>query len=175
MSPRVKSFPVPWKSRLGHGVTNPGFFFSTLAIMLILTRTLGARTLDFYRRERVILPCLSIYTLSMVILVFSKTLPMFIVVAIIWGAGHALLYPTLVAMAIDRAGSSRGLVLAIFTAAGDLGMGLGPVIMGIVLRWTSYRIMFLCVVFIGIINISYFLFFVRGKKADVEHPDGHPN
>ncbi|MEI9477432.1 MAG: MFS transporter [Deltaproteobacteria bacterium] len=157
---------------LGHGVTNPGFVFSVLAIMLILTRTLGSRILDLYRREHVILPCLVIYTMSMVLLVFSKTLPMFIVVAIVWGAGHALLYPTLVAMVIDRAGSSRGLALAIFTAASDLGMGLGPVIMGIVLHWTSYPIMFLCVVFTGIINISYFLTFVRRKEAAVKPPDG---
>ena len=157
---------------LGHGVTNPGFVFSVLAIMLILTRMLGSRVLDLYRREHVILPCLVIYTISMLILVFSKTLPMFVVVAIVWGAGHALLYPTLVAMAIDRAGSSRGFVLAIFTAASDLGMGLGPVIMGIVLRWTSYPIMFLCVVLTGIINISYFITFVRRKDATASPPDG---
>jgi len=77
-----------------------------------------------------------------------------------------------VAMAIDKAGSSRGLALAIFTAVSDLGLGVGPLVMGVVLRWTNYPIMFLCVVLIGFINISYFLAFVRRKEADVRPPDG---
>ena len=89
---------------------------------------------------------------------------MFVAVAILWGAGHALLCPALVAMAIDKAGSAKGLSLAIFTAVSDLGLGMGPVVMGVVLRWTSYPIMFLCVVLIGIINISYFLTFVKGRE-----------
>jgi MFS family permease len=157
---------------VGHGVSNPGLVFSVLAIMLISTRIVGSRTLDLFRRDQIILPCLIIYALSMTLLVFSKTLPMFIVVAVLWGAGHALLYPTLVAMAIDKAGSSRGLALAIFTAVSDLGLGVGPLVMGVVLRWTNYPIMFLCVVLIGFINISYFLAFVRRKEAAVRPPDG---
>ena len=149
---------------LGYGVTNPGLVFSVLAIMLISTRMAGSRTLDLFRRDQIILPCLIVYAVAMILLVFSKTLPLFVVVAVLWGAGHALLYPALVAMAIDKAGSAKGLSLAIFTAVSDLGLGLGPVVMGVVLRWTSYPIMFLCVVLIGIINIFYFLAFVRGRE-----------
>ena len=50
-----------------------------------------------------------------------------------------------------------------FTAIGDLGIVLGPVIMGIVLRFTNYPMMFLCLALIGIINLNYFYFFVRKK------------
>ena len=48
------------------------------------------------------------YVVAMLILAFSKTLPMFALVAIIWGAGNAFVYPTLVLYAIDLAGPSRG-------------------------------------------------------------------
>jgi len=153
---------------LGHGVTNPGIFFTTLAVMLILGRTLGGRILDVYRRESVILPCLVVYIVSMAILAFSTTLPLFILVAIIWGAGHSLVYPALFAYAVDRAGPSRGLVLGVFTAVGDLGSGLGPAVMGIVLRFTSYPVMFLCLAFIGVLNISCFYFVARRGKASGE-------
>ncbi len=147
-----------------HGVANPGFFFTTLAIMMISGRALGGKILDRYSREIVILPCLITASLSMGILAFSKTLSMFIFVAVIWGIGHAFALPVLVAYTLDRAASSRGLAMGTFTAAMDLGLALGPAIMGIVIRVTSYPIMFLCLVLVGIINLNYFYFFVRGKR-----------
>jgi MFS family permease len=150
---------------ISHGVTNPGLFFTTIAIMLLLGRVLGGKTLDLYRKERIILPCLFTYIISMAILAFSKTLPMFILVGVIWGIGHAFLMPSLVPYALDRAGSSPGPVMGTFTAISDLGISLGAVIMGIVLQITSYRIMFLCLAFTGILNLNYFYFFVREKRA----------
>jgi hypothetical protein len=51
-----------------------------------------------------------------------------------------------------------------FTAISDLGLTLGPVIMGITLHSTSYPIMFLGLAFIGIIDLNYFYFFVRQKQ-----------
>ncbi len=149
---------------LDQGVANPGFFFAAYAIVIILGRALGGKILDLYSREKVILPCLATYIISMALLAFSKTLPMFILVAVIWGVGNAFLIPSLVAYVVERAGSSRGPAIGTFTAIGDLGIALGPVIMGIVLRLTSYPIMFLCLALTGIINLNYFYFFVRKKE-----------
>jgi len=148
---------------LSHGVSNPGLFFGALAIVHVLGRALGGKILDIYSRERVILPCLIAYIISMVTLAFSKTLPMFILVAVIWGIGNAFLYPTLVAYVIDRASFSRGLAMGTFSALADLGSGLGSVIMGIILQLTNYTTMFLALAFTGIINLLYFQFFVRKK------------
>ena len=41
-----------------------------------------------------------------------------------------------------------------FLALDDLGVGLGSVIMGIVLRLTNYPVMFLSLAFTGLINLS---------------------
>jgi MFS family permease len=131
--------------------------------MLILGRALGGKILDLFSREKVILPCLFIYILSMVILTFSKTLPMFLLVAAIWGIGNAFLVPALLAYLLDRVGSSVGPAMGTFTAISDLGLTLGPVIMGIIIQSTSYPIMFLCLALVGIINLNYFYFFVRKK------------
>ncbi len=110
------------------GVTNPGLFFGIFAIMLILSRGLGGRILDLYSRERVILPCIVAYIVAMIILSLSKTLAMFILVAGIWGIGVAFLFPALIAHALDLAGLARGPAMGTFTAASDLGVGLGAVI-----------------------------------------------
>jgi MFS family permease len=153
---------------INHGVANPGLFFTTIAIMLFLGRALGGKILDLYSREKVILPCLFTYIISMLILSFSKTLPMFILVAAIWGIGNAFLVPALVAYILDRVGSSVGPAMGTFTAISDLGICLGPVIMGIIIHSTSYPIMFLCLALMGIINLNYFYFFVR-KKGGPSH------
>jgi predicted MFS family arabinose efflux permease len=149
---------------INHGVANPGLFFATMAVMLILGRSLGGKVLDLYSREKVILPCLTTYIISMVLLAFSKTLPMFILVAVIWGIGHAFLMPSLVVYTLDRMGSSPGPAMGMFTAFADFGISLGPVIMGIVVHSTSYPIMFFCLALTGVINLSYFYFFVRKKQ-----------
>ena len=46
--------------------------------------------------------------------------------------------------------------MATFNAMGDLGAGLGSIIMGFVLQISSYRTMFLCLVFTAIINVVLF-------------------
>ncbi len=160
---------------LSHGVDNPGLFFAAFALTLILVRSLAGRILDIYSRETVILPSLFSLVISMAILAFSKTLMMFILVAVIWGTGTAFLYPALVAYTLDRAGSSRGPAMGTFTALTDLGAGMGSVIMGVILQLTNYPIMFLCLALTGIINILYFYSSVRKKPQDLfSHAEGEP-
>lgn len=149
---------------INQGVANPGLFFTVYAIVLILSRAFGGKILDLYDREKVLLPCLATYILSMTILAFSKTLPLFVLVAVIWAMGNAFLIPSLVAYVIDLSGHARGPALGMFTAFGDLGTGLGPIIMGVILRYTSYPIMFLCLAFTSLMNLGYFYFFVRKQR-----------
>lgn len=145
-----------------HGMPNPGLFFSTVAVMLILSRVFGGKILDLYNRERIITLCLAPYILSMVLLAFSKTQPMFILVAVLFGIGPAFLVPALMAYVLDRV-DSPGPAMGTFQAVTDLGLSLGPVIMGFVIHSTGYPIMFLCLALMGAINLSFFYFFVRKK------------
>jgi MFS family permease len=149
---------------------NPGFFFTALAIMLILGRALGGKILDQYSRERVILYCLITPVLSMGVLSCSKTQPLFILVAALWGAGHAFLTPSLMAYTLESTGSLRGPAIGTFTAISDFGQLLGPMVMGIVIRWTSYRMMFSCLALICLVSLAYFYYFVR--KAERERRQG---
>jgi len=151
---------------LHHGVSNPGLFFAVLAITLISARGFGGKILDLYSRERILLPCLTAQIIAMALLAFSSNLPMFFLVAVIWGLGNAFLYPTLVAYAIDLSGSSHGPAIGTYTAFSDFGAGAGAAIMGVVLQLTNYPIMFLCLSFTGVLNLSYLYFFIikRNKR-----------
>ena len=106
--------------------------------------------------------------ISLTILTFSTTLPRFILVAVLLGTGWALLYPSLLIYVIESAGSARGPALGTFTGLADLGMGMGPMIMGIVIQWTSYPMMFLCLALSGVINFLYFCYAIGKKRKDVD-------
>ncbi len=151
---------------INHGVTNPGLFFTAYASVMIAGRVFGGRVFDVQEREKVILPCIVAFILAMTLLAFSKTLEMFILVAVIAAAGHAFLVPSLFAYILDLVGSSRGPAIGWLTAMGDLGLGLGPMIMGVILRLTSFPTMFLCLALTGLIGLAYFYLFVRKTLND---------
>ncbi len=144
-----------------NGVRNPGLFFTAMAVVLILGRALGAKILDVYPREKVIVYFLGVCILSLVILAFSKSLPMFILVGIIYGVGAAFLNPAVMAYTLDRAGPSRGPAMGTYTGFTDLGVSIGPVIMGLLIPWIGYSVMFLCLGFVGVIDIVYFQLFLK--------------
>ena len=154
---------------LTHGVSNPGLFFSAFAVMIISGRALGGRILDLHSRDRVILPSLTTFIIAMIILFFSKTLPMFIVVALVWGVGHAFVFPALAACTLDRTDSSPGPAMATFSALDELGTGLGSVIAGIILRLSGYPMMFVCLAFISVLNVAYFYFFVGKRRREISN------
>jgi MFS family permease len=143
------------------GIANPGYFFSAIAIMLILGRTVGGRILDTHAKERIILTFITISTAAVVILAFSRTLPLFILVGLLWGTGSAFFWPASMAYAFDYAGSSGGTAIGTLRALADLGLALGPVIMGLIIPFAGYRAMFLCLALTCAINFSYFQFYVR--------------
>ena len=147
-----------------NGVANPGLFFTALSILLILSRALGGRILDLYSKEKVILYFFSICVLSVIVLALSRTLPMFILAGVIWGVGAGLFNPAIMACTLDRAGSSsRGPAMGTYTAFSDLGVSLGPATMGIIIPFTGYPTMFLCLALVGVINLAYFHVFVRKR------------
>jgi predicted MFS family arabinose efflux permease len=147
------------------GVTNPGHFFTANAVVMIAGRAVGGRILDTYNKEKMILSFTFISMAAMVILSFSKTLSLFIFVGLLWGAGSAFFMPACMAYALEYAGSSGGAAVGTYQAFMDLGMALGPVIMGLIVPLTGYPIAFLCLAFICLVNMGYFQFYVRKKYS----------
>ena len=146
------------------GITNPGYFFSAIAIMLIAGRTVGGRILDTHRKEKIILTFIITSAVAMVILAFSRSLSLFILVGLLWGTGSAFFWPASMAYAFDYAGSSGGTAIGTLRALADLGLALGPVIMGLIIPLTGYRAMFLCLALVCVINLNYFQFYVRKRR-----------
>jgi MFS family permease len=102
---------------------------------------------------------------ALVILSFSSTVPMFILVGLLWGTGLAFVNPAAMAYALEYTGSSGGTALGTYQMFMDLGLTVGSVVMGILLPLIGYQAMFLCLAFICLVNIGYFQFYVRKKGS----------
>ena len=147
------------------GVTNPGLFFTAMAIMMVAGRLFGGRIMDTCNKEKLIVTFLPSVVVVLIVLSLSKTLPMFIFVGAFWGIGAAFFVPMSMAYALEYSGSSDGAAVGTFRAISDLGLGLGPVVTGIIIPFTGYPVMFRCLALICLINMSYFHFYVRKRGS----------
>jgi MFS family permease len=150
------------------GVMNPGFFFSANAVMVVAVRLLGGRLLDIYSKEKIIPLFMVVVMAAEVMLSFSRTLPLFILIGLVWGAATAFLIPVFMTYALEFAGSSDGSAVGTYQAFMDLGLAIGPVIAGLIVPFTGYRLMFLCLALTCLINLGYFQFYLR-KKGSIAH------
>jgi MFS family permease len=147
------------------GISNPGLFFSTSAIMTIAIRVLGGGTADKYSARKIIVAFLIVSIVGTIALSFAKTLFMFIAVGVLWGLQGAFLFPAFMTYSFDYAGSSSGKAMGTFRALGDSGLALGPMVMGIIIPLTGYRVMFLCLSLICLINLCYFQFYLKKRRS----------
>ncbi len=149
------------------GVTNPGHFFSAMAIMIFAGRMFGGKIMDTCNKEKLIVTFIPAMVVILIILSLSKTLPMFILLGALWGMGVAFFIPMALAYALECSGSSDGAAVGTFRAISDLGFGLGPVVMGIIIPLTGYPAMFRSLALICLINLCYFQFYVRKRRNTV--------
>ncbi|HOE16492.1 MAG TPA: MFS transporter [Syntrophorhabdaceae bacterium] len=146
------------------GVTNPGHFFSAMGIVMVACRMFGGKIMDNCDKEKLIVTFLLALIVMLIVLAFSKTLPMFIIVGAVWGIGAAFFVPVAMAYALEYSGSSDGASVGTIRAIFDLGLALGPVVTGMIIPLTGYRIMFLFLAFICLVNVSHFHFYVRKRR-----------
>ena len=146
------------------GMKNPGYFFSAAALMTIAGRFAGAKVVDAWSKEKTIMTFTLTSMVAMVLLSFSRTLPMFIFVGLLWGTGVAFIFPVTIAYAFEYAGSSGGTAVGTFRVLTDLGQAAGPMVMGLIIPLAGYPAMFLCLAAICFVNLCYFQFFVRKKR-----------
>jgi len=82
-----------------------------------------------------------------------------------WGLGTAFFVPISMAYSLEYSGSLSGTAVGTFRGFQDLGYAVGPMVMGIIVPLTGYRIMFLCLASICLINLCYFQFYVRKRNS----------
>lgn len=144
---------------------NPGLFFTVYAIISISTRSVAGWLSDRYGRASVIVPGLFFSFVALLLLSRTFSLPMLLMTAFIYGLSFAAVQPALMALAIDRVSPfARGAAMGTFTAAMDLGIGVGSFIWGFMAEKMGYASMYAAA---GAVSLVGLVIFVLGKKKAI--------
>ena len=146
------------------GIENPGIFFTVYAIVLILARGFTGQLSDRYGRAAVIVPGLVLATAALWLLATATVLPTFLAVAVLYGLAFAAVQPALMALVVDRAAPSRrGAAMGTFSAAMDLGIGLGSLLWGEVAYTAGFQVVYLASGGFAVLALLVFLVGARGQ------------
>lgn len=144
------------------------FFFLVYAITILLSRPFSGRLFDVKGPNFVVYPCLFIFAIGM--LLFSQashgiTLSL---AAVMLGLGYGNLLSCSQAIAIKAVPPHRlGLATATFFIFVDLGIGVGPYLLGSLVPFTGYRGLYLMTVIVTLASVVLY-YFLHGRKASSE-------
>ncbi len=143
-------------------IENFEVFFTAFALALIVVRASAGELSDRFGRSAVIVPGLVLTVVAMTLLSVAGSLPMLLLVAMIYGLGFGAVSPVLQAFTVDRAGlTDRGAAMATFSAAFDLGIGVGSVLLGYILQVSTFSAMYLTAAGCVVIGLAGFVLVSR--------------
>jgi MFS family permease len=125
------------------GIANPGVFFTVFAVTLILVRALAGKLSDAKGRKFVIIPGMVLIAAGLGVLSTASALETFLRAALLYGLGFGLVHPSLMAFLVDKVSDKgRGAAMGTFTASFDLGIGTGSILLGLVLQYYGFQVMY---------------------------------
>lgn len=141
-----------------HGIAPKSIFFTTFAIMVIVSRLLAGSLADRIGHRKVILPSLALTVLGLALLPLAVTRPRMIATAALYGIGLGNSYPAYAAyvtrhVARERRGAAFGAILAAF----DTGIGTGSIAMGGLIQRFGFAAAFAGAAGLAALSIPYFL------------------
>jgi MFS family permease len=123
---------VPLYGR-SEGASNPGFFFTIYALVMLLSRPVSGILSDRVGRMAVAGPGMVFISAGMGLLAFSGQWWSLALSAAILGVGLGAAMPALMALMIDLVGpAERGGAMSTFGIGLDVGIGIGSVVQGMV-------------------------------------------
>ncbi len=159
------------------GIENIGIYFTVYAAFLLLSRPFFGRIVDRRGFGYAIIPGLICLLISMILLSFSMSLPLFLLAGVFYGIGFGATQSSLQTMALVSVPRERfGAATATFFTGFDSGIGIGTVIAGLISTAVGYAHMYL--ILSASILIAFVLYFVIGKKPKADDlptiADGNP-
>lgn len=145
-----------------HHLPGGGIYFVTMAFSTVLTRILLGRAVDRYGEGILVYTGNVAIILGILLLVLVHNTPCYILSALLLGYSFGAVQPSLQTMAMHSvAPERRGAASSTFFVAFDLGIALGGLLAGILVKHLGYDAMFLLITLSCILSLSYYFFFAR--------------
>jgi EmrB/QacA subfamily drug resistance transporter len=124
---------------------------------------------DIHGRKKIFACGLAVFTLASLLMVFSTSALMVILLRLLQGAGAALIFGTAVAILTSvTPHNERGKALGIYTTAVYAGLSCGPFIGGFLTQAFGWRSIFLINVPVGLFALALIILYLDGEWADAK-------
>jgi MFS family permease len=151
---------------LERGITNPGVYFTAVALASIVFRITAGRLADTYGRFASIIPGMLLATAGLVLVAKASSTETLALAGIVYGIGSASAAPALEALIIDLAGlARRGSAMATHWAMVDLGVSAGSIVAGQIAPVVGYGGLFVAASSAPLVGLCGFLVYVRLRRA----------
>lgn len=145
------------------------YFFLAYAIIIIISRPYTGKIMDAKGANIIVYPCLAVFTVGMLLFSEASSGWMLLVSAVLIGFGYGNFNSIAQTVAVKVTEPHRfGLATSTYYILYDLGLGVGPFILGFIAPITGYRTVFLLMVPIILICIPlYYFLYGRKEKAQL--------
>jgi len=150
------------------GLGRIAWFFPLMSGCTIVCRLLLRRASDRFGPPRVLVPALITIALGHVALAAPPTVLSLVLGAALLGSGNSMLYPTLVALIVDRTPiAERGRAIGTLSGAWDVGLAIGSPLIAILVQTRGFSAGFLASALAVVLGLLVFLATERHRTRTI--------
>jgi MFS family permease len=148
------------------GLGSAAWFFPLMSGSTIACRLALRRASDRLGRARVLVPALVLLALGNAALALPPTVGRLVAGAVLLGSGNSMLYPTFVALVVDRTpAAERGRAIGTLSGAWDVGVFVGSPLIALLVQAQGFAAGFLASALVVLLGLATFLATERGRAA----------
>ncbi|PIC64919.1 MFS transporter [Sporosarcina sp. P13] len=145
-------------------------FFVIYATVILLSRPFTGRIMDQKGANIIIYPCLTLYAIGMLLFSQAQHGYTILLAAVLIGLGYGNFHSIAQAIAIKKVPVHRlGLATSTYFIFFDLGLGIGPYLIGSLVTITGYRGVYLTMVMVILLSIVLYYFLHGRKEKTLNH------
>ena len=159
------TFLTPYATEIGLARA-ASVFFVVYALAMFVTRPFTGRAFDRVGPHPVMVPAFVSFAAGMVVLAFAANDWMILGAAALLGFGVGTVQSCGLAMAVRVTSDARlSVANATFYMLLDVGVGIGPILLGIVAPLLGYANLYLCMAVVGVLALALFLVVAKTEKG----------
>lgn len=159
------TFLTPYANEIGLGRA-ASVFFVAYALAMFVTRPFTGRAFDRVGPHPVMIPAFFSFSAGMAVVAFAANDWMLLGAALLLGFGVGTVQSCGLAMAVRVSSDERlGVANATFYMLLDVGVGIGPVLLGVLVPLIGYSALYLCMAAVGLVAFALFLVVAKTEKG----------
>ena len=144
------------------------YFYLAVAVGTLISRLTTGKIYDSRGPNIVMFPAYIAFFVGMVAFSQATSAVVLLCAGFVIGYGVSIVYTINQAIVVSKSPARRyGVTTSTFAAIVDLGSGLGPSIMGMILAFAGYREMYLICAFVSLISLVMY-WFIHGRRFGKE-------